>query len=266
MLGAIIGDIVGVPYEFFGNPRRKDFGPLFIGRSEFSDDTIMTVAVAKALLLTPAMEEKAFKSTLVNQMQYLGRKYPDVSWGCRFGQWLESYEPKPYGSFGNGSAMRVSPIGWYFDSLEETLNVAKWSAEVTHNHPEGVKGAQVVAQIIFYARNGCSKKWIKEEIQRNYGYDLSRKCDDIRKTYQFDESCQGTVPEAITAFMEGNSFEDVLRTAVSLGGDCDTLTDIACAMAEAVYPIPEKIRQEAIRRLPVEFVDVIDEFNAKLNR
>lgn len=266
MLGAIIGDIVGVPYEFFWNPRRKDFGPLFISRSEFSDDTIMTVAVAKALLLTPVMEEKVFKSTLVNQMQYFGRKYPDVSWGCRFGQWLESYEPKPYGSFGNGSAMRVSPIGWYFDSLAETLNVAKWSAEVTHNHPEGVKGAQVVAQIIFYARNGCSKKWIKEEIQRNYGYDLSRKCDDIRKTYQFDESCQGTVPEAITAFMEGNSFEDVLRTAVSLGGDCDTLTDIACAMAEAAYPIPEEIRQEAIRRLPVEFVDVIDEFNAKLNR
>ena len=175
-----------------------------------------------------------------------------------FYKWLRDENPRPYNSFGNGSAMRVSSVGWVYDNITRTREVARYTAEVTHNHPEGIKGAQAAASAIFLARTGHTKQEIKEYIVREFRYDLSRSCDEIRPGYFHVETCQGTVPEAITAFLEGNSFEDVIRTAVSLGGDSDTLTCIAGAMAEAYYGIPKEIIEECRRRLSDDFVEVIN--------
>ncbi len=175
--------------------------------------------------------------------------------------WLHEVEPKPYGSFGNGSAMRVSSVGWFFDSLEKTREAARWSAEVTHNHPEGIKGAEAAAAAIFMARTGSSKDEIRDYIISEFSYDLTQTCDDIRPWYKFDETCQGTVPEAVTAFYEGNDFEDVIRTAVSLGGDCDTLTCIAGGMAEAFYGVPDEFKKECEDRLPEDALKVLHDFN-----
>ena len=178
-----------------------------------------------------------------------------------FYDWLKSRCPKPYNSFGNGSAMRVSPVGWAFDTLEETLEAAKQSAEITHNHPEGIKGAQATAACIFMARTGKSKQEIKEYVETKFGYDLSRTCNEIRPTYQFNESCQGTVPESIIAFLESTDFESAIRLTVSLGGDADTMGAITGAIAEAYYNvIPEHIKNEVLKRLPEEFINVLREF------
>lgn len=259
MYGAILGDMIGAPYEFDRGAKVKDF-PLFSAGSHFTDDSVMTVAVAEALMATLGKDEKVVKMVLIDAMQRWGRKYPDAGYGARFQLWLEKINPNPYGSYGNGSAMRVSAAGWLYDSLEETRRVARWTAEVTHNHPEGVKGAEAVASAIFLARSGAEKTAIRDYVVTNFGYDLSRSCDEIRPTYSHVESCQETVPEALTAFLEGEDFEDVVRTAVSLGGDCDTLTCIAASIAEAFYGVPENLVSECRARFPEEMLAVIDRF------
>ena len=211
MYGAILGDIIGSPYEFDMGNKSKDF-PLFSRKSTFTDDTVMTVAVAEALLNAGKDADlDTIRSAVVNSMQKWGKKYPYAGYGGRFRYWLTEKNPQPYGSWGNGSAMRVSAVGWLYDSLDRTLAVARATAEVTHNHPEGIKGAEATASAIFLARTGSTKSDIKTYIEGKFHYDLSRTCDEIRPTYQHVESCQQTVPEAITAFLEGDSFEDVIR-------------------------------------------------------
>ena len=259
MIGAILGDMIGSPYEFDRSPKTKEF-PLFNKHSEYTDDSVMTIAVADALLTTLGKADEEIKTALVDSMQKWGKKYPDAGYGGMFYRWLHSKHPEPYGSYGNGSAMRVSAAGWLFVTLEETRHVARLTAEVTHNHPEGIKGAEATASAIFMARTGSSKDEIRAYIIQEFGYDLSRTCDEIRPKYHHVESCQQTVPEAISAFLEGNDFEDVIRTAVSLGGDCDTLTCIAGGIAEAFYEVPEEIMLECKKRLPEDMLDVITRF------
>ncbi|MBO4426602.1 MAG: ADP-ribosylglycohydrolase family protein, partial [Clostridiales bacterium] len=223
MFGAIIGDIVGSRFEFDRGGKTKEFD-LFTDKCEFTDDTVMTIAVAEALMDAGSdADEAAVKELLIKSMKKWGHAYPNAGYGGRFGTWLFSRQTEPYGSYGNGSGMRVASVGWLYDTIERTREVARWTAEVTHNHPEGIKGAEATACAIFLARTGHGKDEIKSYIISEFGYDLSRACDEIRPAYRHTESCQKTVPEAITAFLEGKDFEDVIRTAVSLGGDCDTL-------------------------------------------
>ena len=264
MYGAISGDMIGCPYEFDSGDKTKIF-PLFISDSNYTDDSVMTVAVAEALMDTIGQDDETVKAALVNSMQKWGHKYPDAGYGGMFYRWLLTKDPKPYGSYGNGSAMRVSSAGWLYNTLEKTRHMAKLTAEVTHNHPEGIKGAEATAAAIYMSRTGRSKEEIKAYIIREFGYDLSRTCDEIRPTYYHIETCQQTVPEAITAFMEGIDFEDVIRTAVSLGGDCDTLTCIAGGMAEAFYGIPDFIKAECRKRLPADMMMVLDRFESIVN-
>ena len=262
LYGAILGDMIGAPYEFDQGNKTKDFELFDSGKwVRYTDDSAMTLAIAKALMNAGRKaDESAMKEEFVFCMQDIGNRYARGEYGGRFATWLASDDPMPYGSYGNGSAMRVSSVGWYFDTLERTREVARWSAEVTHNHPEGVKGAESVAAAIFLARNGASKEEIQRYVTENFGYDLSRTCDEIRPTYHHVESCQETVPEAFAAFLEGNDFEDVIRTAVSLGGDCDTLTCIAGSIAEAFYGVPDELKKECRKRLPEEFLDILDDF------
>lgn len=263
MYGAILGDIIGSPYEFDMGDKTKDF-PLFSARSQFTDDTVMTVAVAEALLDSRAEEgDEVIRRRIAERMQRWGRRYPNAGYGARFIWWLRQSAPKPYNSWGNGSAMRVSAAGWLYDDLATVLRMAKLSAEVTHDHPEGIKGAQVTAAAIFLARTGSTKMEIKQYITETFGYDLSRTCDEIRPGYRHVESCQETVPEAITAFLEGENFEDVIRTAVSLGGDCDTLTAIAGSIAEAFFGVPAELKQECCCRLTEDLRSVLDRFNQR---
>ena len=260
MYGAILGDMIGAPYEFDRGSKRKDF-EMFNSRVRYTDDSAMTLAVCKALMLVGRdATEQDVKAAVVREMQDIGNRYAQGEYGGRFSGWLKSSDPKPYNSFGNGSAKRVSSVGWMYDDLDKTREVARWTAEVTHNHPEGIKGAESVAAAIFMARTGSSKEEIRKYVEDNFGYVLSRTCDEIRPAYRHDESCQGTVPEAFTAFFEGNGFEDVIRTAVSLGGDCDTLTCIAGAIAEAFYGVPEWMKEECDKRLPKELGDILGEF------
>ena len=263
MYGAILGDMIGCPFEFDRGAKTKDF-PLFCRDSEFTDDTVMTVAVAEAFLdMDFAEDDDVTRDRLVCYMQRWGKRYPHAGYGLRFIQWLHQSWPKPYNSWGNGSAMRVSAIGWLFDDLEMTRAMARLSAAVTHNHPEGLRGADATAAAIYLARTGCTKAQIRAFIQDHIGYDLSRTCDEIRPNYRHVESCQETVPEAITAFLEGESFEDVIRTAVSLGGDCDTLTCIAGSIAEAFYGVPGDLKAECRKRLSPELLEVLDRFEAR---
>ena len=263
MLGAIIGDIVGSPYEFDENNIKTTNFPLFTDKSVFTDDTVMTVAVARALMDTYGSDDATIENALTMQMRALGRNYPGRGYGGMFQAWLIVDTAEAYNSFGNGSAMRVAAAGWLYRTLEETLHAAELSARVTHNHPEGIKGAEATASAIFLARSGSSKDAIKAYIIREFGYDLSRTCDEIRPAYHHVESCQQTVPEAITAFLEGEDFEDVIRTAVSLGGDCDTLTCIAGSIAEAFYGVPAALIDECRMRLPKDMLEVIDRFVAE---
>lgn len=258
MYGAILGDMIGSPYEFDMGDKTKEF-PLFSQRSEFTDDTVMTIAVAEAFLDAPD-DENVTRQRLIQSMQKWGHRYPGAGYGARFYGWLGSSEPQPYYSFGNGSAMRVSSVAWLYDDLNAVRSMARLSAEVTHNHPEGIKGAEATASAIFLARTGKTKEEIKTYIEKNFDYDLSRTCDEIRPGYHHVESCQETVPEAITAFLEGESFEDVIRTAVSLGGDCDTLTCIAGSIAEGFYGVPEELKQACRNGLGKELLDVLDRF------
>ena len=266
MYGAILGDIIGSPYEFDRGSKTKEF-PLFSRLSEFTDDTVMTVAVAEAFLdMEFAEDDDVTRDRLVYYLRDWGRRYPHAGYGLRFSRWLRESFPKPYGSWGNGSAMRVSPVGWLFDELWMTRAMARLSAAVTHDHPEGIKGAEATAAAIYLARTGSTKAEIKAYIEENFGYDLRRTCDEIRPGYCHVESCQETVPEAITAFLEGESFEDVIRTAVSLGGDCDTLTCIAGSMAEAFYGVPEEWKVQCRNRLPEDMQEVLHRFDERIGR
>ncbi len=263
MYGAILGDIIGSPYEFDQGDKTKDF-PLFIEDSDFTDDSVMTIAVAEALMDSRGKTDEETRKALVDSMRKWGRRYPYAGYGGMFRRWLREADPQPYGSYGNGSAMRASAAGWLYDGFEETWKKARLTAEVTHNHPEGIKGAECVAVVIWLARNGKSKEEIRKTVEETFGYDLSRTCDEIRPGYCHKESCQETVPEAVTAFLEGKDFEDVIRTAVSLGGDCDTLTCIAGSMAEAMYGVPEHLKQECRERLEPDMVKVLDRFGKYL--
>ena len=233
MYGAIIGDIVGSAYEF-RNIKTKEF-PFFSSRCDYTDDSLMTIAVAQALI-QPRKDLEDFKSHLIKTMQAMGRAYPypTGAYGGRFSEWLRSSDPQPYFSFGNGSAMRVSPCGLCASTLEDAVSLARSSAEVTHNHPEGIKGAQATAAAIYLARTGSSKASIRDYI-REFFYPLDQTLDEIRPDYDFDESCQGTVPQAIQAFLESDSFEDAIRNAISLGGDSDTLGAITGSIAWSYY-------------------------------
>lgn len=260
MYGALLGDMIGAPYEFDRGNKSKKF-PLFCELSRFTDDSVMTIAVAEALLDSRFLGDDSIRAALIKSMRKWGKKYPDAGYGRKFLCWLREKDPKPYGSCGNGSAMRVSAAGWLFDTLEETREKAKLTAEVTHDHPEGIKGAEATSSAIFLARTGRSKGEIRDYIVQEFGYDLSRTCDQIRPSYYHNESCQKTVPEAITAFLEGTDFEDVIRTAVSLGGDCDTLTCIAGSIAEAFYGVPAILKAECRRRLPEDMAYILGRFD-----
>lgn len=254
MLGAIVGDIIGSAYEF-NNTKRKEFH-LFTPRSKFTDDTVMTLAVARWL----CDDKEHRKETLVQRMQELGRRYPTAGYAGSFMRWLYNPEPQPYNSYGNGSAMRVSPVAFYAHSLQEALGLAKISAEVTHNHPEGIKGAQAIASSIYLARHGATKREIKSYVEENFHYDLSRQLDDIRPTYSYDMSCQNTVPQALLAFLEGANFEDVMRSAVSIGGDSDTIAAMAGGIAQAFYVIPKKLSSYCYALLTPELRGVLNDF------
>lgn len=235
MFGAIVGDIIGSPYEFF-NCKSTNF-QLFCEKSRITDDTVLTVAVADAF-----MNKKDYAQTF----KEYARKYPLAGFGGSFVQWVDSDSMMPYNSWGNGSAMRVSSIGWLCNSIEEVLAESKVTAEVTHNHPEGIKGAQAIASAIFLARIGKTKEEIKEYIVGTFEYDLNRTLDEIRPNYEFNVSCQKSVPEAIIAFLESDNFEDCIRKAISIGGDSDTIAAMAGSIAEAYYKmIPIEIEKKA---------------------
>ncbi|HRS87632.1 MAG TPA: ADP-ribosylglycohydrolase family protein [Syntrophales bacterium] len=250
MIGAIAGDIIGSVYEGRGI-KTKDF-PLFHPRCRFTDDTVLTVAVADAILGgTPYMES----------VRRIARRYPRAGYGGSFRQWLHAADPRPYNSWGNGSAMRVSPVGFAFATEDDVLAQAKATAEITHNHPEGIKGAQATALAVFLARTGTDKEGIRSRIAAMFGYDLDRTLAEIRPSYSFDVSCQGTVPEAIVAFLESQSYEDAVRNAISLGGDSDTLACITGAIAEAFYGgIPDWIRNKVKELLTPDLWSVTERF------
>lgn len=258
MYGAIIGDIVGSIYEFDNGNKSKDF-ELFTEDCDFTDDTVMTVAVAEALLEAGRdADEKTVKSNLIKSMKKWGHKYPHAGYGARFISWVLSADPEPYGSYGNGSGMRVSPAGWLYDSIERTLEVARWTAEVTHNHPEGVKGAESTAAAIFLARHGASKDEIRDYLTSEFGYDLTRTLDDIRPAYHHVEDCMHTMPEAFECFLESESYEDCLRNVMYIGGDTDTLGAIAGAIAEAFWGIPVSFVVKAKEYLDAELEEIIE--------
>lgn len=265
MYGAILGDIIGSPFEFDRGDKTKDF-KLFSRRSHFTDDSVMTLAVCEALLkVGQDATVKEIEDAVISSMQSWGRRYPHAGYGGYFRRWLTACHPEPYNSFGNGSAMRVSAVGWLYDSLENTRTVAKAIANVTHNHPEGIKGAEATASAIFMARNGSSKEEIKKYIENEFHYDLNRTLNEIRPSYHMDETCQKTVPEAIIAFLEAKDFEDAIRNAVSLGGDTDTLGAITRSIAEAYYRIPEWLMTECRKRINRDMRVVLDDFNDALS-
>jgi ADP-ribosylglycohydrolase len=267
MYGAILGDIIGSPFEFDRGDKTKNFD-LFSKGCDFTDDSVMTIAVGEALLAVgPEATVKEIEEAVVTNMQDWGKRYPYAGYGGRFRYWLRERNPKPYGSYGNGSAMRVSAAGWLYDSMERTREVARATANVTHNHPEGIKGAEATAGAIYMARSGSSKEEIKEYIEREFHYNLDRTLDEIRPGYHMDETCQRTVPEAIIAFLESKDFEDAIRNAVSLGGDTDTLGAITGSIAEAFYGIPAVLLAECRNRIAEGLMtDVLDEFDHVLGR
>lgn len=243
--GAIIGDIIGSIYEF-NNIKSKDF-PFWSPNAFFTDDTVMTIAIYVSIIMHKKDPKKDFKKLLIINMQKFGKKYPSCSYGARFGVWLREKDPKPYYSFGNGSAMRVSAAGFLAENLDEAIQYARKSAEVTHNHPHGIAGAESVAVGIYMARDGKSKERIKNELSKYWNLNFT--LDEIRPYYGFDETCQGTVPQAIVAFLESEGFEDAIRNAISIGGDSDTLAAITGSLAEAYYGIPCEMKKKALHYL-----------------
>ncbi len=256
MIGAIIGDVIGSPYE----GRRMNFFdydfPLFNERSTFTDDTILTVATAKAIL-----EDIPYKDAYLE----LGRKYRHRGYGGSFQAWLYDHDPQPYNSWGNGSAMRVSPVGLYYEDASKVMDEARKSAEVTHNHPDAMDGAEALALAIYYAKTGTDKEDIKYIIEENFNYEFDRDVAFYKNNYKFDLTCKGTVIQALTAFFESNSFEDCIRNSVLMGGDVDTLACIAGSVAEAFYKdISDEIAMEAMKRIPDEFLVIIRDFYKKM--
>ena len=253
MVGAIIGDICGSPYEFIEYEVPYNF-PLFVRGCTPTDDTVMTIAVADALNNCDIQDEKQFKKTLVDSMVGYGRKYRDAGYGGKFFEWIWSSAHEPYNSFGNGSAMRVSPVGWIFDDLDTTRRVARWTAEVTHNHPEGIKAAECVAAVIFMARNNADMNQITEYVCGEFRYSIH----DIPSGNHV--SCQTTMPICLKALYQSHGFEDAIRTAISYGHDTDTYGAITGSMAEAYYGIDKRLMANALSYLPDEFIDVLDKF------
>lgn len=250
MIGSIAGDIIGSVYE--ANPTKSKNFPLFSSRSTFTDDSVLTVAVAEAIIT-----RRHYRDAILE----IGRRYPGAGYGGTFIDWLHSADPQPYNSWGNGSAMRVSPVGFAFDLEADVLRGARESAEISHNHLEGIKGAQATALAIFLARAGANKEQIRSGISQMFGYDLTRSVEDIRPGYSFDVSCQGSVPEALIAFLDSDSYEDAIRNAVSLGGDADTQACITGGIAEAFYGgVPEAIRKEVMERLPPDLRKITEDF------
>ena len=264
MYGAILGDIIGSRFEFDRGGKTKDFELLTI-EDKFTDDSVMTVAVADALLGISADEDDAtVRVALIKSMQKWGNRYPWAGYGQKFILWLGDKDPKPYGSWGNGSAMRVSSVGWLYNTMDETRRFARLSAEVSHNHPEGIKGAECTATVIFMARTGASKEEIAEYIDKEFAYDYSESLDEMRARHRHVESCQDSLPKALRSFFDGESYEDVVRNAVSLGGDTDTLAAIAGAMGEAFYGMPDELKAEAKKRVGEDMAEVMDRFDEQV--
>ncbi len=262
MYGAICGDTVGSVWEFAREKPEMDF-ELFPARAGYTDDSIMTLAIAEAVMDSGLdASEEVMKEAFVKSMQKWGRSYW-TGYGQRFMDWIHSDDPKPYNSWGNGSAMRASAIGWLYKDypIKKAREVAKWSADVTHNHPEGIKGAESTVSAIWLALNGKSKNEIKEYIEKEFGYDLNLSEKELRKDYAFDVSCQGTVPVAVFAFLKGSNFEECIRKAIWYGGDSDTIGAICGGIAEAFYGIPENLKRSSVNKLPEEMHQVIDRFN-----
>ena len=256
MLGSIAGDIIGSVYEW-DRIKTTDF-PLFQEDSDYTDDSVLTVATTYSILNNTPYAH-AYKD--------FSRRYPGRGYGGSFQEWIMSETLEPYNSWGNGSAMRVSPVGFAFETIEKVLEQAKQSAEVTHNHPEGIKGAQATALSIFLARNENGKETIRKEITERFNYDLNRTVEEIRPDYYFNESCQETVPEAIIAFLDSDDYEHSIRLAVSLGGDSDTLACITGGIAEAYYKgVPEHISNETMKLIPEEFLEILEQFKQRYMR
>jgi len=261
MLGAIIGDIVGSPYEY-GSGKTKHF-PLLTYGCRPTDDSVLTIAVGCACAIADSKSERYFKRVLCDKLREIGRQYPDAGYGRKFYEWMLSDSMGPYGGYTNGSAMRASPTAWAADTLTDVERLAKWSAEVTHDHPEGVKGAQAVAAAIFLARTGSTKEDIRKYIEKNY-YDLNFTIEEIRPSYTHDMTCEGSVPQAIVAFLDSNGFEDAIRNAVSLGGDGDTQACIAGAIAEAYYGIPDELAEEIFDYIDETLTDYYFQYSDEL--
>ncbi len=267
MFGAIWGDVVGSPYEFDeNNCKAKDF-PWLTEKSRFTDDSVMSLAVADALLDAPEdADDACLRRRLIHSMQTIGRRYPDCGYGPRFRLWVHSDDPRPYQSYGNGSAMRVAPVAWLCSDLERVRHVARCTAQVSHDHPEGIRGAEAVAAAVFLARTDRDKTEIRDYVEREFGYDLHRTCDAIRPGYHMDVSCQGSVPEAIIAFLESTDFEDAIRTAVSLGGDSDTLGAIAGSIAEGFYGLTEQQKTEILGYLTPDLRKIAERYAQEVER
>lgn len=260
MYGAITGDIIGSQFEFDRGNKSREF-ELFGKNCEYTDDTVMTVAVAEALLdAGKDADETTVKEKLICSLKKWGKKYPYAGYGNRFKLWVLSDKSEPYGSYGNGSGMRVSPVGWLYDSMERTREVARWTAEITHNHPEGIKGAESTAAAIFMARHHAAFEEITNYIEDEFGYDLSRTLDEIRPDYCHVEDCMKTMPEAFTCFLEAGSYEECIRNVMYIGGDTDTLGAIAGAIAEAYWGIPEDLIRKAKEYLPDDIKAVVERF------
>lgn len=266
MYGAILGDIVGSRFEFDREGWTKDFEFLTY-ESKWTDDTVMTIAIAEALMDAgkdaPVGEIEA---ACIKSMQKWGQRYPYAGYGARFIHWVSSKDPRPYGSFGNGSAMRVSPVGWIYDSLERTREVARATANVSHNHPEGIKGAECTAAVMYLARTGATKDEIADYVIREFGYDFSESLKDMRARHKHDESCQDALPKALRSFFDGESYEDVVRNAVSLGGDTDTIAAIAGAMGEAFFDMPIVLKGMCLQNVKPDMYEVIRKFDRFIGR
>lgn len=252
MLGAIAGDIIGSVYE--ARPIKHTDFELFHRRARFTDDSVLTVAVASAILDGRGYREAVWE---------LGRRYPDAGYGASFIGWLADPDPRPYNSFGNGAAMRVSPVGFAFDEVDTVLAEAERCAAISHDHPEGIRGAQATALAVLLARTGAGRERVRAEIATRFGYDLDRSVDAIRPGYGFDVTCQGSVPEAIICFLESTSWEDAVRKAVSLGGDADTQACIAGGIAEAYHGLPDAVAEQARARLTPDLLAIVDAFRAR---
>ncbi|MCR4792363.1 MAG: ADP-ribosylglycohydrolase family protein [Lachnospiraceae bacterium] len=261
MYGAILGDIAGSRFEFDAPGWTKDF-EFLTKEDNWTDDTVMTIAVAEALMnVGKDAGIQEMKAAVIERMQDWGHRYPFAGYGGRFSGWLSSPDPKPYGSFGNGSAMRVSAAGWLYDSLERTREVAGATAAVTHDHPEGLKGAECTAAVIYMGRTGSSKEEIREYADAEFGYDLSETLEEMRSRHRMDETCMDALPKALRSFFDGTSVEDVIRNAVSLGGDTDTIAAIAGAMAEGMYGISESERNDVMRYIEPDMRKVVERFD-----